>query len=220
MSAPMTITPEAEAQASAADRMLADAGALRVASNTDYEAAGEQVRHIARLKKELEATRKSMTAPLDDAKKRIMDFFRKPQQALEDAERAISRTMLAWKQEQDRARREAEAAAAEAARKERERLEKQAAAAAKKGQDEKAAALNAAAVSMPAAPVVHMAAPTAAGVSTREVWHFEINDAAALPREFLIPDEKAIGAMVRARKGDTNIPGVRVWAEETLVKRA
>lgn len=214
------ITPEAEHHVSAAALTIEEASALVIQSNEDYELAGEFVRRIARLKKELNETRRSMTRPLDESKKRIMDLFRRPEQQLDEANTAASRKMLAWKQEQDRARREAEAAAAEAARKERERLEKQAAAAAKRGQQEKAAALSAAADSMPAAPVVHIPEATAAGVSTRQVWKYEIVDKAALPREFMTPDEKAIGAVVRARQGDTNIPGVRVYAEETLVKRA
>ena len=56
-------------------------------------------------------------------------------------------------------------------------------------------------------------APKHKGTRKRTDWKHEVVDAASLPREFLMPDHTAIGAIVRARKGETNIPGVRVWAE-------
>ena len=42
---------------------------------------------------------------------------------------------------------------------------------------------------------------------------------AALPREYLIPDRSAIGAAVRQLKGATQIPGVRVWQDERVIRR-
>jgi len=52
-----------------------------------------------------------------------------------------------------------------------------------------------------------------------EVWRWEIVDAAAIPREYLVPDEKRIAGVVRVLKGETRIPGVRVWCEkETRIR--
>lgn len=59
--------------------------------------------------------------------------------------------------------------------------------------------------------------PKMQDVQTRTNWKFEITDASLVPREYLIVDEKAVGAMVRARKGDTKIPGVRVYSETSTV---
>jgi len=72
-----------------------------------------------------------------------------------------------------------------------------------------------------AAPVVTVPvqAVDQAGLSFREVWKFEIDNLASLPREFLIPNEKMIGEIVRSMKGLTSIPGVRVWPEKTAVVR-
>lgn len=70
------------------------------------------------------------------------------------------------------------------------------------------------------APVVPVDIPKAAGISSREVWKFAITDHASIPREYLIPDEKAIGGVVRALKGKTNIPGVRVFSEDTIASRS
>lgn len=62
------------------------------------------------------------------------------------------------------------------------------------------------------------APPEAAGTSYIERWAFVIEDASLLPREYLKPDEAAIGAMVATKKGETNIPGVKV-VKETTVRR-
>lgn len=70
------------------------------------------------------------------------------------------------------------------------------------------------------APVVAAPNPTLPpGQSVRQNWKFEIVDPAALPREYLMPDEKTIGIMVRSMKARTNIPGVRVYAIESVTTR-
>lgn len=70
-----------------------------------------------------------------------------------------------------------------------------------------------------AAPVVlPTQAPKTEGVSTRQVWKFRITDAAMIPRQWLIPDEKAIGAVVRAQGAGAigTIPGVEVYSEDSV----
>lgn len=44
-----------------------------------------------------------------------------------------------------------------------------------------------------------------------EVWHFEIVDAEAIPRDYLTVNESRIAKVVQALKGGTTIPGVRVY---------
>jgi hypothetical protein len=72
---------------------------------------------------------------------------------------------------------------------------------------------------MQAAPEVPEA-PDTFGLTVREDWKFSIVDAALIPREYLIPDEKKIGGIVRAMKDQANIPGVRVYAEKGVATRA
>ena len=66
------------------------------------------------------------------------------------------------------------------------------------------------------APVIDRAPPKVPGISTREVWSFEITDASALPREYLMPDEQKIRRVVQALKENTAIAGVRVWPEKSI----
>ena len=70
------------------------------------------------------------------------------------------------------------------------------------------------------APVITREPPKVAGISTREVWKFEIVDANAIPREYLVVDEARIRKVVQALKGDAKIPGVRAYAERQLAASA
>ena len=212
---PTPVVHEAQGTSALAER----ATAMQVASQEDYAAAGELVREIAAVSKQIEARRKAITTPMDAAKKAVMDFFRGPLERLQDADKTLSRRMLDWKSKVERERREAEALAAEAARKERERLEKQAAKAEEKGRVEQAAALAAAAQSMPAAPVVHAEPPKAEGVHTQVRWRYRVIDESAIPREYLMIDDKKLGGVVRAMKDATNIPGIEAYPDESLVRR-
>ena len=52
-----------------------------------------------------------------------------------------------------------------------------------------------------------------AGTRVVEYWKYKIEDETKIPREYLIPDTKKIGQIVRAMKEKTDIPGVKVWSE-------
>lgn len=172
----------------------------------------------------LEETRKSMTRPLDDSKKRIMDFFKKPVLMLQEAENSIKKAMLVYQQEQELKRQAEEKKLREAAAKEEAKqkaaLEKKAAAAAAKGNLEKAEELKqqAAEVFVPA-PVLAKEEVKVEGVSTRTVWTYEITDVNSIPRDYMIPDEKKIGAMVKASGGTLTIPGIRIYQEQIIAAR-
>ena len=59
--------------------------------------------------------------------------------------------------------------------------------------------------------------PKMDGVHLREHWEFEIIDRWKIPATFLMPDMKAIGENVRLNKGDTKIPGIRVFRKDIVV---
>src|SRR5207245_1084624 len=80
----------------------------------------------------------------------------------------------------------------------------------KEGDDEAAAAV----LSAPRiAPPVALPKAKADGLAMVETWNFEIERAEIIPREYLKPDEKAIGAVVRGLKAGARIPGIRIWRE-------
>jgi len=57
------------------------------------------------------------------------------------------------------------------------------------------------------------------GFVGRTDWKWEVVDKKAIPLEYMIPDEKAIGAMVRSQKSRCTIAGIRVFSVQNLVNR-
>lgn len=102
---------------------------LEIDSPAALDVASEELRRLVARKKEIEELRLSLTRPIDEAKKRIMDLFRAPTDRLSEAEGMLRKGIVAYqvkeREEADRKRREAEATA----RAERERLEREQAAA-------------------------------------------------------------------------------------------
>lgn len=191
----------------------------RVTTPVEYEAGANDLRRVKAAQKRIEDLRTMFVGPLNAHVKRINDFFRGPAARLADAESKIKRGLLVYQQEEERRRQEEQRRLEEQARKERERLARQAEKAAAAGKAEKADALEARAAQV-VAPIIQTETPKVAGVSTREVWKFEITDKAKLPTEYTLPDEPKIRRVVQALKGDTNIPGIRVYAEKQLAAGA
>lgn len=211
--------PEVKALTEETQVIVAAAGAVVVKTVEQYALAGTELTRIKGAAKRLDELRTSITRPMDAAKKAVMDFFRAPAERLAAAEAQIKRAMLAYSNEQDRIRQAEQRKADEAAQRERDRISAQAAKATAAGKDEKAAALEQRAAEV-VAPVIQREPPKVAGVSTREVWKFAIVDAALVPREYTLIDESKIRRVVGAMKGDTAIPGVRVYAEKALAAGA
>jgi hypothetical protein len=143
------------------------------------------------------------------------------------AKQFVGQRAAAFLAEQEQIRREAERQRLEAEEKARVLAEKAVERAEKLEANgkEKAAALvvneahNKVEEILGAAPEVPEAMNTA-GLTVREDWKFSIVDHNLIPREYMIPDEKKIGRIVRAMKDQTNIPGVRAYAEKGVAIRS
>lgn len=168
--------------------------------------------------------------------KRVTDFFTPIKQAaraawqktvdgenellkpLQDAEAHVKTKVIGFDREVERRRieeqRRLQAIADEEARRERERLEKQAAKIKTPELREERLAAAAAVV----APVVEMAPviEKQGGEATKKVWKARVLDAAKVPREWMIVDEKALNAFARATKGAKSVEGVQFYAEDVL----
>jgi hypothetical protein len=57
---------------------------------------------------------------------------------------------------------------------------------------------------------------TAAGTSARTNWKFRITDPDLIPRQWLVPDEREIGAYVRMHKDKAVIPGIEIYNDITI----
>lgn len=76
----------------------------------------------------------------------------------------------------------------------------------------KADALNETAA-MIVAPIAETETPKVGGLSNRVKWCWVPTDVDEVPRAYMMLDDAAISGVVRALKGKTQIPGIRVYAE-------
>ena len=67
-------------------------------------------------------------------------------------------------------------------------------------------------------PVIS-APPVAKGISAVDEYHFEVIDASLVPADYRKVDEEKIGRVVKAMKGEIEIPGVRVWKTKSVRAR-
>jgi hypothetical protein len=183
-----------------------------VTDQASYTQASEVAKSIKALRAKvaeafdpvIEAAHKSHKSAI--ASKKIYD------DKLATADKIIRAAMAGYIAEQERIKREAqEAALAEQIQREREAQEEQA-----RMVD---LGLEAPAVAEVIYQPIESVGPQVdkGGIKYRDVWSFEITDPAALPREYLMPNEIAIGAMVRNTRGSFEIPGVRIYSEKRAI---
>lgn len=209
--------PDTTAMASEGTALVAQAQAVKIVDHPGYEAAGALLVSVATLRKTIETAFKDPKAKAHEAHKAITELEKKMLKAPSEAE-TILKTEMARFQRADAERRAKEAAAAQEAirKQEEDRRLAEAVQLEAAGMPEMAEAV----ISAPIQPAaVSIPKPTAAGISTVTVWTFRIVDVAALPREYLIPDETKIRQVVAAMKADTKIQGVVVEPRQEIRTR-
>lgn len=207
------------------DRLSEAAALLKQRMLTFKQAEDEKA---AKAKREAEERARKEREELERQRRAAEDEQRRiAEQARRDREEATRKAAEARKAGDEAAARQAEAES-----RERQRLadlEEQAAADAAREAAEQAELAEISLVHVPA-----VEAPKAAGISTRQNWKAEVtnlNDlitaaAAGIARgdptmaAYLVADTKALGQVARALKNRARIPGVRVYAEESIAARA
>jgi colicin import membrane protein len=219
MATDIATLPEVRAVLTEVDTLEAFAKTYQVTTAEQYSAGAEDLKRVKAAQKKLDETRTGITGPMNAALKAVNDLFRTPGDRLARIERYIKQQLGSFADEQERIRREEQRKAEAEAQRQRERLEAQAAKASAAGKSEKAEQLQERAAAV-VAPVIQREAPKVAGLASREAWKFEVVDPAQVPREYLMVDEQKIRRLVGAMKGETKIPGVKVWAERQLAAGA
>jgi len=199
-----------------ADRFLAEVRGAVITTEGDFQVCGENLKKINGCIAMLEAKRISITRPLDQAKKVVMELFNIPIAKLETARGLYKRIIggyLAKVEEEQRKQ-------AEAIRKQQQieaaKLEAQAEKLEVKGKVEQADALREQAEIKKTLVPVMPEAPKVKGITVTERWTFEIVDESLIPREYLIPDLVRLGKVARAEQGKRIIPGVIFKTEKGL----
>lgn len=216
----------ADVQALTVDPSLAEAS-LPITTAEEYQKRVEQVRGWQARSKRLEEFRKFMTAPLDEAKKRWMDFFGPVIKRYTDAADTAKRGIVEYEQEQEQQRLAAAATAESASKAEADRLRKAADKAEGKGAAEAAASMRLQADMVAGAGTVPPL-PTAAGTYNREKYSCEVHDlkelvkavlAGTVPAMAIMANEKFLDNQARQMKEDFNYPGCTLRRGTTKVIR-
>lgn len=192
--------------------------AQQITSKETKDAALQIGSDVKRVRKALDTRRKQITAPMQDAVKRVIALADTLDAPLEQAEAHIRRQAIKYADriaEEQRLKDAALEAEKMRLRQEEEVKMRNAAALANDFQDqmhlqkqaqeeikEKAVDLKSREVEL----------KNNAVKGTTQVWKFEVTDEKLLPREFLKVDESAIRSAVTVRK-IREIPGVRIYAE-------
>ena len=150
---------------------------FEIATIEDCEFAADVLTNMRKSCKALEDRRKEITAPMDAAKRSVMDLFKPASEALAKVEKILKPRIAEFHRKEQEAQRKREAEEQERARKAREKAEEKAQKLREEGKVEKAAAVEEKAFSTVAKKV----APTkVAGASVRKVWKAEVTDAQKL----------------------------------------
>lgn len=192
-----------------------------ITTDVEYQSAGEDLKTVKGMRRDLDTERKKITVPQDAAKAATMKQWKAtdaPLKRIEDDLRAAGGDYLA---EQRRIAAEAQAevdriareAAEQAQLEEAEKLE------AAGRVEEAEAALEPAAVEQAVQQRrvnVNAAPPKVEGIAITPVWKFKVVDEKMLPRKFTQPNTVAIWQYVRGLKDKAEIPGVHIYPEDSM----
>lgn len=201
-------------------RKTVDVKALTIGNDEDYEQAADLLKDCKRLDKDIEGFFKPHAKFWHDGHKDVKaqeNLLRDPLKKLLDT---LGRGMGAYQAECERQRQleremllaqqkaEMDASAMELA----EGL-------AENGQMEAAEGVLAQAAKMQPEVQCDSFAPKVRDTVVTTNWTFEVVDPALVPREYLCVDETKVRGVVKACKGETNIPGIRVFSETKVGAR-
>lgn len=181
-----TLTPEANQLVEQAEALCNDLANYEIKDSQDYLYASEDLKKVKAFADKLDTERKKATKPLDEAKKVIMDWFRKPLTYLTEVEANIKKGMITYQQAQEAIRKEQEAK------------------------------LQAEVKSGETLPVVPSTVDKVEGISIKQIWKYRVSDANAIPKEYLIPDDKKLGMLARDTKGALKIAGIEFYSEDII----
>lgn len=220
--------PKNTEQAVAADvlAMVESANAFAVTNDEEYARAGAVLQDIKRRKDSVETFFAPLVEAAHKAHKALTDRRKALLDPLTAADAAVRRVALAYKQEQDRKKAEAEAEQRLLQRREAERLAAEAAALEEAGkvfEAEQTFAMAEIVNDIKPAAVVP-AAPKLSGISTQKVWVAEIVDDAQVPVSILGMmlrpiDMALLNTWAKNTKGTAQIPGVRFVEKEIMKVR-
>ena len=206
--------PKEEIVGTKALTVVGQAESIIIKDKESYINAGELWKTIKEMINEVEETFDPIIDAAHKSHKKAIEQKNKYYSPLLLVYKKIKRLMSVWDEEQERIRLAEQKRLEEEARKiEEEQRLLEAVEAEQNGDTEMAEALLQEPVSAPPVVLPKTTPKMSGGPIFRSIWKFRIVNESAIPRQYLIPDEKAIGAVVRSSQGRIRIAGVEPYEE-------
>jgi len=195
---------------------LSLAKGISIASTDEYQGATSLLKDIKGIQREIDDTFSPVISAAHIAHQQAISAKKKHSEPLKDAERLLKGKVSGYLINEEKKRRAEEARRQEEARKQAEEEQLARAIEAEEfGENEEAEDIIHEEISV-APVIVEKTVPKVQGISKQMAWKFRVVDAAKLPREYLVPDDKKIGVVVRALKSEARIAGVETWEEPVI----
>lgn len=216
--------PEQQEMAVNTEALARRAQDFQITSSGERQSACEMLEGVIELKQEILDHYEPMRQKAWDSYQEILKRKKEKLSPVEQVENLLRAKIGQFDLEERRRRLQSEEEARQKAfEEEKKKKAEEAQRAREQGKEILATAIESAPIIAPAVVVPREVkpAPTVSGgtISSREEWDFKIVDVNLIPREYLIPDEKTIRAVVKARKGSTQIPGIEVFARADVTVR-
>jgi len=192
--------------------------AIKIKDQESYESVSDIRKAVNAKIKELDVERKKITIPLDQAKKQVMQLFRKPELICKEILQYCDSKMIEWSDLQEKKRKKEQARLNEIAEKKRIALEAKAERAREEGKENKAEQYEEKSAEV-IAPVAQESTEKPKGVSYITRWTGAVINPSILPREYMIPDYSKINKICQATKGTLPIQGVKISSSKTVSTR-
>lgn len=220
MSALATLeAPDTSAIEQQRDGVVSVANAIRVTNNQEMVGASDVLRQIKTTLKTIDAEVDPSIRKAHEAHKEIVSLKKRLTAPLEEAERIVKSRISQYTMAQEKARQAEEMRLREIARQQEEdRRLAEAIELEREGSQEaleQAQAIIEAPVVAPVV-VVQKTVPKVEGISTRKVWKYRIVNEHQIPREYMTPNEKAIGAYCRSMGANAKMCGVEFYSEDVV----
>lgn len=195
-----------------------------ISDQEGYQLAADNLKAVKNKAKELEDLRMSMTQPLDDSKKKIIDLFKPADKLLEAVKDHIHGAMLTFRQAEDKRLAEERKKLAEQALKEEQAIK---AAHAQRAQE----ALDAGDIETANYEItrsentvvrpIEIGSARAVGGGTKKIGKYKVVDFKLIPDEYKTLNETLVGSIARNEKSrkQVKIPGIEFYEDETLSGR-
>lgn len=192
------------------------AKAIFVVSNQDLQVAGEKLKDIKAMRKEVANTFDPISKKQHAAWKETLAQKKKFDDPLKEAELFVKGQMTKFTAEEERKRQAEEKRLQEEAKKKKEKEILETAEEAEARGDTIASDFAMSEEVDTSNIKVESKVEKVAGVVITKIWKWRIKDESLIPKEFWILDEKRIGQRVRADKERTDISGIEAYPEDNV----